>query len=109
MSGEGIFDRIGERLDSQEREQAPPSMSDILDLPEEPRSLMRYVLRSPVPLTLSEVAAGLGWELAVTQQVVGELSFRGMIDLANGSIQVVPMQRTTRQAPGGMWSALKDL
>jgi hypothetical protein len=109
MSGDGLFGRLGEQLDAQEPDPTPPTMSDILDLPDEPRSLMRHVLRAPSPLTPGEAAEGLGWELATAQRVIGDLSFRGMIAVIDGRIKVSSMQRNTRPIPGGMWGILNDL
>lgn len=109
MSSDGLFNRINSRLEADSTDEAPPTMSDVLDLPDDQRSLMRYVLRSPEPLTPHEVAEGLGWKDAEAHKVVGDLSFIGMIDLVDGRIKVAPMHRTTRSTPGGLWSALNDL
>jgi hypothetical protein len=111
MTSDGLFDRIENQIEEREGEgdQAPLTMSDILDLPDDQRSLMRYVLRSAEPLTPGEVAEGLGWEIERTQRIVGDVSFIGMIDLVDGRIKVAPMQRNTRSTPGGMWRALDDL
>lgn len=109
MSSDGLFNRINSRLEADSIDDAPPTMSDVLDLPDNQRSLMRYVLRSPDPLTPLEVAEGLGWDVAQGHKVVGDLSFIGMIDLVDGHIKVAPMHRSTRSTPGGMWSALNDL
>ncbi len=109
MSSDGLFNRVNDRLEADSIDDAPPTMSDILDLPEDQRSLMRYVLRSPEPLTPREVAEGLGWEASQAHKVVGDLSLIGMIDLVDGRIKVAPMHRNTRPAPGGMWNTLNDL
>lgn len=109
MSSGGLFNRINNRLEADSPDETPLTMSDVLDLPEDQRSLMRFVLRAPEPLTPHEAADGLGWDAAQTLKVVGDLSFIGMIDLVDGRIKVAPMHRTTRSTPGGMWSTLNNL
>ncbi len=109
MSSDGLFNRINSRLEADSIDDTPPTMSDILDLPEDQRSMMRHVLRSPDPLTPHEAAEGLGWDDAQAHKVVGDLSFIGMIDLVDGRMKVAPMHRNTRSTPGGMWSTLNDL
>ena len=109
MSGQGLFDRIGGRIDAQADDQTPLTLSDILDWPEDQRLLTRFVLRAPDPLTPEEVTVGLGWEHSVTNRVVGALSLMGVIDLVDGRIKIAPMQRTARTTPGGVWESLGDL
>lgn len=109
MSSDGLFNRINSRLEADSTDEIPLTMSDILDLPDDQRSMMRYVLRSPEPLTPNEAAEGLGWDHGHAHKVVGDLSFIGMIDILDGRIKVAPMHRTRRSTPGGMWSTLDDL
>ena len=46
MSSENIFSRLEGQLEQEQGEQAPLTMSDILDLPAEQGDLMRQVLRA---------------------------------------------------------------
>jgi hypothetical protein len=109
MSSENIFSRLEGQLEQEQGEQAPLTMSDILDLPAEQGDLMRQVLRAQKPLTPPEISQALGWEQNATDRVIGDLSLAGMIELTAGCIKVCPMQRNTRTTPGGMWSILNDL
>jgi hypothetical protein len=47
--------------------------------------------------------------MARVTQVMGSLSFAGMIELVEGTVRVAPMQKRARSTPGGMWSLLEDL
>jgi hypothetical protein len=109
VSTGGIFDRLGGRVEENESDDAPLTMSDILDLPDDQRALMRHVMRAPTRLTAAEAAEGLGWEQDVTDRVIGVLSLAGMLDLTDGRLKVAPMQRTKHASPGGMWGPLTDL
>ena len=109
MTSDGMFDRLGTRISDNDGEANPPSMSDILDLPNDQRELMRLVLRSREAITPELAAGDLGWDSKLTARVIGALSFSGMIELVNGCIQIVPMQRVTRKSLGGMWGALDCL
>jgi hypothetical protein len=109
MTSDGMFDRLGTRISDNDGEANPPSMSDMLDLPNDQRELMRIVLRSREAMTPELAAGELGWDSKLTSRVIGALSFSGMIELVNGCIQIVPMQRVTRKSLGGIWGALDDL
>jgi hypothetical protein len=90
MSSENIFSRLEGQLEQEQGEQAPLTMSDILDLPAEQGDLMRQVLRAQKPLTPPEISQALGWEQNATDRVIGDLSLAGMIELTRWLHQGLP-------------------
>jgi len=66
MTSDGMFDRLGTRISDNDGEANPPSMSDILDLPNDQRELMRLVLRSREAITPELAAGELGWDSSLT-------------------------------------------
>jgi hypothetical protein len=109
MSADGIFNRIGDQLAQNESDEVPVTMSDLLDLPDDQRSVVREVMRSSDPMTSAEVADSLGWPLPDVERLLGDLSLLGMIEVVSGRIKMSPMHRTTRATPGGLWGLLDEL
>ena len=109
MSSDGMFARLDEQLNQREPNDAPLTMSDLLDLPDEQRTLMRHVLRADTSLSPMAAAEGLGWTLGELQRVLGDLSLIGIVEVRDDRITVAPMHRTSRTAPGGLWGKLSDL
>ena len=109
MSAEGLFNRLGDRIAQNEGAEAPVTMSDLLDLPDDQRSIVREVMRSKDLMTPAEVAGSLDWPLSDVERLLGDLSLQGMIEVVDGRIKVSPMHRTTRATPGGLWGLLEEL
>jgi len=109
MSTEGMFNRLGDRLAHSESDEVPVTMSDLLDLPDDQRTVVREVMRSSNPMTPSEVAGALDWPLPDVERLLGDLSLLGMIEMVAGRIKMSPMHRTTRATPGGLWGLLDEL
>ncbi|MFZ8884967.1 MAG: hypothetical protein ACO3CH_06470 [Ilumatobacteraceae bacterium] len=109
MNNGGLFGRISQRIEEVEEKNQPITMSDILNLPDDQLALMRQVLRASVPIKPEDLVVALDWNMARVTQVMGSLSFAGMIELVEGTVRVAPMQKRARSTPGGMWSLLEDL
>ena len=109
MSTEGMFNRLGDRLAHNESDEVPVTMSDLLDLPDDQRAVVREVMRSSDPMTPAQVADVLDWPLPDVERLLGDLSLIGMIEVVDGRIKVSPMHRTTRATPGGLWGLLDEL
>jgi hypothetical protein len=109
MSADGMFNRLGDRLAQNELAEAPLTMSDVLDLPDEQLTIVRQVMRSSDPMTPAQVAESLGWSLPEVERPLGDLSLAGIVEVIDGVIKVSPMQRTARTTPGGLWTTLGEL
>jgi len=109
MSADGMFNRLGDQLAQNESGDVPVTMSDLLDLPDDQRTVVREVMRSSDPMTPEEVADALEWPLPDVERLLGDLSLLGMVEVVDGRIKVSPMHRTTRATPGGLWGLLDEL
>ena len=108
MSSDGMFRRLNDHLDDAVGDEAPLTMSDILDLPDDQRALARHVMRSLTPLTPDEAAAELDISTDDVMKIVGELSIKGILTIVDGKLKVASLARTTIQSPGGLWGKLGD-
>ncbi|CAB4999995.1 MAG: hypothetical protein F2881_02865 [Actinobacteria bacterium] len=108
MNADGMFRRLNDHLDDAAGDEAPLTMSDILDLPDDQRGLARHVMRSLTPLTPDEAAAELDISTDDVMKIVGELSIKGILTIVDGKLKVASLARTTIQSPGGLWGKLGD-
>jgi hypothetical protein len=115
--GGGLFGRLSQRLGEDDAgavdeagDTGPTfSMSDLVDLPDDERSLARLVLRSDGPQQLDDLAAALGWSRETLERCADALQTRGALEIVSGTLRPASSWRTRRPAPGGIWSRLGQL
>jgi len=108
MSGEGMFDRLGDRL-GEDHADSPLTLSDLLDFPDDERAVVRHIMRAASPERADEIAVGLGLSTEEITRLVGSLSMRGVVVIVDGCLRIAPMQSNARANPGGVWGKLGDL
>ncbi|CAB4852204.1 unannotated protein [freshwater metagenome] len=108
MSGDGMFDRLHDRL-GEDHTDSPLTLSDLLDFPDDERAVVRHIMRAKHPERAHEVAAGLGLSTEEFARIVGSLSMRGVVITVDGCLRIAPMQSNARVNPGGVWGKLGDL
>ena len=106
MTG-GMFDRLSEQVDNPEESGEKFSIADTLELPDDERALVGVVIRAG-SITIADLAAEVGSDEADIAKMVGSLSMRGMLLLAEGMVSPSPMKKTARIKPGGLFDTLGD-
>ncbi|MEY4372996.1 MAG: hypothetical protein RL219_1765 [Actinomycetota bacterium] len=109
--GGGLFAGLGERISEAEAKTQRPTMNmaELLELPDDQRRVVRHLLRADTPPTAEECAAALDITLDQLNELLGQLTLIGLVEIVSGRLRAIAGWRSSRLPPGGVWSSLGNL
>ncbi len=109
MSGEGLFGRLADRLADDASATPAFTMADLLDMPDDERTVLRHVMRRAASPTRSQLAQELEGLVPDLDHTLGALVMREAIVIDGELIAVAAIALNRRATPGGLWDRLGNL
>ncbi len=109
MSGDGLFGRLADRLADEDTATTAFTMAEILELPDDERTVLRHMMRRATSPTLSQLAAELAAAVPDLDATLAALVGREALVIDGDIVAVATIALNRRMTPGGLWDRLGNL
>jgi hypothetical protein len=109
VSGDGLFGRLADRLADEDTATTAFTMAEILELPDDERTVLRHMMRRATSPTLSQLAAELAAAVPDLDATLAALVGREALVIDGDIVAVATIALNRRMTPGGLWDRLGNL